>query len=1123
MAFPLTRLPITVELQINGTWIDVSGDVRTEGGTDAIKINRGITGSGGTVADLGTCAMTFDNNSGAYSNRNPASPYYPYLGKNTPLRVGVAFGTPWLNVSEGGTEHASTPDAAVLDIAGDIDIRLDVEAAVWGDYRDHSGGIALGDTELIGKEQLTGNQRSWRLLLTDQGRLNFGWSADGIAITQVESDQLSLSPSTRLSLRVTLDVNNGSGGNTVAFFTSTSAGTAGPWTQLGNSIITTGVTSIFNSTAPLEIGDIAEATFVSLSKKIFGAEVRNGIGGTIVANPNFEAQAVGATSFADTAPSARTWTVTAGAITNVYRRFVGEVSKWPPQWDTGGKDVTTPITASGIFQRYNQSKTVLQSTLRRRIPSLVSAYWPMEEGVDATQASSPTSGVPPMQVSGVTWAADSSLPGSGPLPQLSPPSAMTARVPAVPAGDWQVECVYKLGTLPASPTLMMQVNLAGGTGSQVQFLIGVAVARIQVLDSTGAVVATADSTPDHFTDNWGRLQIKMSTTAGNVTARTSWIVIGASTAGNVATAFSGTPGFVTKVSGLWGSGFAGMSIGHLGVFPFNSASPYDNADIAFDGETAAVRLSRVASEQAVPLSIAARNADTELVGPQAQDTLLNVLTATAQADEGLLCEAREFLGLRYRGRASLYNQASALDIPYTTAGPQALMAPLRPVDDLQGVRNDSTVTRLNGSSGRSVVITGPLSTLAPPLGIGTGYDEDVTLGLHSDDQTALHAGWHTHLGTWDEARFPEVNLSLEKNPALIPAVARIDTGSRIRITPPLLKQLPPDAIDQLVLGYEENISQFSWRFAFACQPYGPWLVGILDDPVYGRADTDGSSLLAPATPTDTLLRVQTSAGPPWVTDPAQFPFDLTVGGEIITATACGPDVTDAFARTASSGWGSADTGQAWASTGGTASDFSVSSGAGRHLLGSVNVSRWSTLAQGIADFDLTVTVSTTALATGASQLVALGARFVDTNNTYLARLEFTTAAAVALTIRKRVAGTETQLDGGTVAGLTHTANGLFHIRFQAQGTTLRAKAWQGTETPSWQVSVADSDLTAAGQVGVRSILATGNTNTSPSAVFDDFANGLPQRMTVTRSVNTVVKTHSAGESISLAHPMILAL
>lgn len=1082
MAFPQSILPISVELQINGVWTDVATDARGTDGTSAITISRGITSSGGTVADRGTCSLTLDNNSGKYSSRNPLSPYFGYLGRNTPLRISVAYGTPWLGVSEGGTERASTPDATVLDIAGDIDVRADIEPAVWGDYRDHVGGANLGDTELLGKYGATVNQRSWRLVLADSGRLNFAWSVDGTSATvvQAESDPIMLPPFSRLSVRATLQVNNGAAGNTVTFYTSTTPGTAGPWTQLGSPVVTAGITSIFNSTSPLEIGDLSNTLFVSLAKKVFAAEVRSGIGGTIVANPGFETQTVGATSFTDTAPSARTWTVTAGALTNKYRRFTGEVSSWPPQWDTGGQDVTTPITAAGILQRISQRKSPLQSTLRRRIPTAPSvlAYWPMEDSGRATQAASPIAGVKPLRAAGLTWASDSSLAGSAPLPQVSPPSSVFGAVPAAPVGDWHVEMVFKLDTLPAAPTLMFQANLSGGTAATVQFWVGVAVARTQALDSSGSVISTIDVTPNNFTDGWGRLQIKTSTSGGTVTADAEWIVIGAPSVGLARITYSGTPGRVASVAGTWGTGFANLRIGHLGVFNVSDPGVYDNADIAFDGERAAARLARVGAEQSIPMSVAAHSADTELVGPQTQDTILNVITSGAQADEGLLHEAREFLGLRYRGRRSLENLPSALDLPYV-ATPQALIAPLLPVDDDQGTLNDSTVQRTNGSFSRSVVPTGALSNQDPPAGVGI-YDENITLNLHSDDQTQHHAGWRTHLGTVDEARFPQINIELAKNPSLIPAAARIETGSRIRITAPLPAWLPPDPIDELVLGYTETIAQFSWRLSVACTPYAPWRTGALDDYVLGRLDTDGTTLTAGVTSAATSLSATVTAGPLWTVDPIDAPFNVRVAGEVMRVDAVGSIVNaNPYLDTSGAGWTAA---------GGTA----VWSAARLHPDG--------------AKGGLLVTPDGVSVSGGASAT-------------------------------RSAAGTVTAGASYIACLWAYSANGWTDVRpavdwSDASGVFLSSSLGVGFNVPAGVWTFMRQTFVAPASSSMATMRVRHGTTAPASAAYTVWALRLipviaspssPQPMQVTRGVNGITKAQLTGADIRLDQPMILAL
>ncbi|MGW2511265.1 poly-gamma-glutamate hydrolase family protein [Streptomyces scopuliridis] len=205
---------------------------------------------------------------------------------------------------------------------------------------------------------------------------------------------------------------------------------------------------------------------------------------------------------------------------------------------------------------------------------------------------------------------------------------------------------------------------------------------------------------------------------------------------------------------------------------------------------------------------------------------------------------------------------------------------------------------------------------------------------------------------------------------------------------------------------------------------------------------------------------------------------------------------------------------------------SAYAGQGIVSMGSINVSRYTLLPAPSADIDLTATVSTDQLAAGGSHFLNLVGRHADTSNNYLARLEFTTTGAVALTIRKRLAGTETSLAGGTVAGLTHAAGARFAIRFQITGSTLRTKAWPAiqVEPVAWNVETADTSLTAAGQIGMRSLLSTANTNALPViAAWDDVLVAGPQRFTVTRSVNGIVKPHAVTTGVRLAVPTITAL
>lgn len=230
---------------------------------------------------------------------------------------------------------------------------------------------------------------------------------------------------------------------------------------------------------------------------------------------------------------------------------------------------------------------------------------------------------------------------------------------------------------------------------------------------------------------------------------------------------------------------------------------------------------------------------------------------------------------------------------------------------------------------------------------------------------------------------------------------------------------------------------------------------------------------------------------PWLIRPGKLIriTDIPPRSNSHTFAAGADAVIDTFdGRTTANGWGSAESGQAWTISGGAAADYSVSGSLGRHSLSAVNSSRWTVVAAPSVDFDVTATVATDALATGASQFVYLAGRFVDTSNTYSARVEFTTTQAVAFTVRSRIAAAETQLGGGTVASLTHAANRRFSVRLKVVGSTLMAKIWLATadEPTAWNVTVTDTALTEPGSVGFRSFLATGNTNVLPvTATFDN--------------------------------------
>ena len=227
-------------------------------------------------------------------------PYVRYYARrfgntSAPLTLRGPYPSSGLLLPGTSGNYASTPDTAVLDIVGDIDIRVDTTPNSW---------TPAAASALLSK-WAGGGFRSYLLNLTTTGTIQLAWSADGgLSIARESTVSVPITVG-RLSLRATLDVDNGAAGHTVTFYTGPTVD--GPWTQLGTPVVTAGITSIFSSSSPVEIGSHTGGTASLLAGYVHGAQIYNGIAGTAVATPNFDIQPPGTTVFVDSV--GRTWTI----------------------------------------------------------------------------------------------------------------------------------------------------------------------------------------------------------------------------------------------------------------------------------------------------------------------------------------------------------------------------------------------------------------------------------------------------------------------------------------------------------------------------------------------------------------------------------------------------------------------------------------------------------------------------------------------------------------------------------------------------------------------------------------------------------------------------------------------
>lgn len=870
------RVPVTVEMQIGGVWTNITSKVRTEEG---ITIRRGRADEASSQ-EASTCLLTLDNRDGRFSPRNPSGPYYGQIGRNTPLRVSVNLGT--VRLVGGPSSNVSAPDSVGLSVTGDLDARAELRMPSWAENR------------LIMSKYGTAGLRSWRLYTDSVGRPVLQWSNDGTAELLATATVPLRTINGRQAIRATLDVDNGAAGRTVTFYTAPTI--AGPWSVLGSPVVQAGTTAIFDSTT-------SQSLIVFSDWELFAFEIRSGIGGTVVASPTFTSQTVGATSFADA--QGNTWTVTgSAAITSKRNRFFGEVSAFPATWDISGSDVEAPIEAAGIRRRLSQGASPLRSAFYRAAsgPTLASslrAYWPAEDAAGSSSISSPMAGVPAMTfTTGVALAEDSeSFVTSDPLPVTTGGFAV-GYVPAYTStGEVQVRWLAKPPSTVSG--VLMRVIFNGGTvyfadltatpsgGGTLELLLygyPATPGATPLVVSTTGVFAVANGIEQAM-----RYSMEFRQVGGNIEFGYAYLRPGA-TSGNATTpvSYAGTLGTAAAVVLGPNSDLAGVTFGHVSVQD-DVTTIFDLAKVldAYAEETAGRRIERLSSEESVPFLGGGDLDVSENLGPQLPDTFLNLVDEAAFSDPGLLLERRDALGLFYRPRSSIYGQTAALTVAY------AALQELGPVEDDRLIRNDVTAERIGGSSARAVLSTGALSVLAPPSGVGR-YEDAVSLSLFTDAQADDQAQFRLMQGTIDEARFPGIKFDLaspafSSSTALTTAALDVDLGDLLTVTGPPA-WMPPDTINQILQGTTEVLLPFSYRFGLNCSPASAWTVGVYDQgsPAM-RWAADGSTLNASITSTATgaaALALVTPAGKPlWTSDPADFPMNIRVGGEVITLSA----------------------------------------------------------------------------------------------------------------------------------------------------------------------------------------------------------------------------------------------
>lgn len=898
MSFPEDPLPIVGELFIDGAWVDVTDRLRLE---DEVVINRGRKNEQGQIGSA-TCDFTLNNRDGLFSDRNPRSVYYHKVGRNTKMRVRVDDdGALW---NDGTNGRAVTPDHSSLDITGDIDVRFEIKPFEHPPTRNQI---------IMAKWDNIGAQRSWGIYRTYTGGYGIFWSETGAS---TKSHARFFNAQGRFALRITLDVDNGAGGWTVSYYTADTIN--GPWTLQGTGT-GTGVTSIYSSSASFALGAdyngtgiFSTYTWSGFDGNIYAVQVRDGFGGTSVVNIDFDVETEGATSFTDNA--GRLFTLSGAAyIAHGSTRFMGEVASFPQEWDSTGQDVYIRTSANGITSRMTQGATPLRSPIFRYMsqqPGTI-GYWPLEDDSNSETAGNNVSGGKPASLRDVSLGYEETLPASeGVLTMGGTNPLVQGYTKGSTNGNYSTFIAYfKYPEIPLSGVTLFTLNSTSYV-SRWTFGHDATGIRLRGYDSDGALIVTDDAAFGSWTpDQWTAVMLRTQPHSGGVRTECFLYTVGDDNIGIMPGSpydYSAGVGRYTswKTQGL--AAMDGVQIAHVLItqedVEFNSSTFFFVSN-GYRGELAGNRFIRLCQEEAISYSTVGDLSLTEPMGVQRTAEFMELIDEIAELEGGLIYEKRDALAIEFRTRNSLYNLIPAR-LSYGTD--KDLSGRFVPIEDDQLLRNDVTVSRPGGSFARSVKRTGRMSILPPEDGGVGKYDTKVELNAAYDSRLQLLADQLRNLGTWDEARYPSVEVQLQRAPFLDVLdtkafrIERLDLGDRIDVEDISPEFLPPDSARLMIQGYQETLKNRGWEFQWNTSPYGPYDLGIiLADtdtltPEHKRVDSETAVLTSTINTSVTTFNVTVGSDGDWTTDPTHFPFDVEVEGEVMEVQSITGSGTQSF-------------------------------------------------------------------------------------------------------------------------------------------------------------------------------------------------------------------------------------
>lgn len=579
-------------------------------------------------------------------------------------------------------------------------------------------------------------------------------------------------------------------------------------------------------------------------------------------------------------------------------RLLGEAAQWEPDRTvehvsgTGKGLASVKFTAAGVLRRLGLWQEPLRSPMYRTNSRRASSigHWALEEDSDAKQLAN-TSSVLPNQPGtfkgGVTLGDSESAAGAASSVKMTAVGQLAGRFGnASTTAGWQVFLSFKLPAVPAvAGTYTTFFRWTAGNGYTWTMGVDSVSYKFEALDASGtslwsSFLLFAGGGFGGPPTTWTTMKLTASVAAGTVTVDSNWYVQGDTSSVGMSSTFAGSVSapknwFVdgsAAVDGAWFSHIGGVT----GIADALVGATAQKVFNGYNKETAGARFTRLCAEngiQAFAISYVSSALDGQPMGPQRPDTFIALLKEIRDTDDCRIDDERFNVALTLTTRRALYGQAPALTLAY----PSQVMPPFKKVIGDRYSHNRVTVKNRDGGEETAELLTGDMSILAPPAGIGEAKGTvDVNVASEPDQLDNL-AAWHLAKGTLTRPRYDSVSVDLLANPGLEAAATAVREGNVVRVT-----GYEPDPIDLLVVGIVDQINDSPRSITFKTEPYEPYQVNVWDDVTF-RYDSRTATVNTAQTTTTTVWSVKaTDANDTWST---AVPYDWMVAGERVTVTA----------------------------------------------------------------------------------------------------------------------------------------------------------------------------------------------------------------------------------------------